>query len=220
MKGIKFGELHSFNDLNLILSACEITPATPKETYIELPGGDGSLDFTEVHGEVKYNDREACKFTFTMNPSDGLSDEDWENKKKEVSNKLNGKYFEKIILDSDPGYYYQGRCRMEEYASDRRIRKIVVSARLKPYKYKKDITEKTFTLSSTAKTVTLINSRKTAVPEITCSADNQKIVFGSVTKTLSKGTHKVLDIQLVEGDNSIKISGSGTMKFIYQEADL
>ena len=96
----------------------------------------------------------------------------------------------------------------------------MVSARLKPYKYKKDITEKTFTLSSTAKTVTLINSRKTAVPEITCSADNQKIVFGSVTKTLSKGIHKVLDIQLVEGDNSIKISGSGTMKFTYQEADL
>lgn len=220
MKGITFDEIHSYKDLNLILSKCEITPAVPKEIYVDLPGGNGSLDFTEAHGEVKYDDREDCRFTFVMNPSGGISDEDFEQKKKEVCNQLNGKYFDKITLDSDPDYYYQGRCRIDEYASNRMIRTIVISARLKPYKCKQFITAKSFTLSSTAKTVILTNSRKTVVPEITCSADNQKIEFGSIIKTLSKGTHKILGIRFVEGDNRVTISGSGTMKFTYQEADL
>ena len=83
-RGISFGNIHSYYDLNLILSKAEIPPAEPKENYIDLPGGNGSLDLTEVHGEVKFKDREGCKFTFTMNPSSDLSDAAYEEKKTEV----------------------------------------------------------------------------------------------------------------------------------------
>ena len=219
-RGISFDGIHSYNDLDLILSKVEIPPAVPKEEYIDLAGGNGSLDLSEVHGEVKYKDREGCKFIFTMNPANDLSDSAFELKKTEVSNALNGKYIEKITLDKDSAFYYQGRCKVDQYLSDRRIRQIVVTARVKPYKFKQNKTVATFSLTSTEKTVTVKNSKMSVVPLITCSANNTKVSFGSLATTLNAGTHEILDFQLKQGDNLFKVSGSGTIKFEYQEGDL
>lgn len=216
--GISFGEIHSYRDLNLILSAVDIQPAAPKTNYVDITGGDGSLDLTESLGEVRYNDRE-CSFTFSMNPAGGLSDADFEEKKTEVSNALNGKRF-KIILDKDDLYYYSGRCEVSEYLSDRRLRQIVVNATVHPYKFKKNVTVISHELSSVDEVVTIRNSRRSVVPEITCTNDNTKCVLGTVEQMLSAGTHKILDFQLKHGNNLFTVSGTGTITFKYQEADL
>lgn len=219
-RGISFDGIHSYYDFDLILSKVEIPPAVPKEEYIDLAGGNGSLDLSEVHGEVKFKDREGCKFTFTMNPANDLSDSAFEKKKTEVSNALNGKKIERITLDKDSDFYYQGRCKVDQYLSDKRIRQIVVTARVKPYKLKQNKTVSIFALTSNEQTVNIRNSRKTVVPIITCSANNTNVSFGSLSKTLSAGTHEILDFQLKHGDNIFKVSGSGTIKFEYQEGEL
>ena len=213
-KGITFNDIHSYRHLNLILSKAEISPAPPKENIIDLPGGDGSLDLTESFGEVKYGDR-ACTFTFTMNPAGDLSDSAFEDKKTEVSNALNGLACN-ITLDKDAGFYYKGRTTVSEYLSDRRLRQIVVTAIVRPYKLKNELTEVAAALTLTAQTLVLENGRKRVVPEITCTAD-AKVVFGSGTFNLSKGTHKILEICLTEGSNEVKVSGSGMVTFRYQE---
>ena len=213
--GISFDAVHSYNDLNLILSDSDIPPANPKTTYVDIPGGDGSLDLTEAHGEVKYNDRD-CKFTFTVSPAASVT---WEEKKTEVSNTLNGKNC-KITLDKDGGYYYLGRCTVDDYLSDKKINQIVVSAKVKPYKFKQTETSVSFSLSQTQKTVTVTNGRKVVSPTIVCTNDNTTVIFGSITKTLSAGTHKVLDIRFTEGTNTLTVSGSGTITFKFQEGDL
>lgn len=215
--GISFDDIHSFYDLDLFLAknGVSIPPAQPKTNFVDLAGGDGSLDFTEAHGEVKYNDR-PCKFTFTVNPS---SDMTFDEKKTQVSNALNGKRC-KIILDKDDEYYYMGRCAVNDYLQDKRILQIVVTATVSPYKLKKHETVKTFTLTGNEQTVILTNGRKSVVPEITCTNDNTKVVFGNVTKTLNAGTHKILDIYFKKGDNILKLSGSGSVTFKYREGEL
>ena len=213
--GVYFGEVHSFYDLNLVLAPFVPAPAKPKTNYIDLPGGDGSLDLTEVHGEVKFYDRDFT-FTFTVQPSDNMT---FDEKVTQVSNALNGKKC-KITLDRDEGYFWEGRCTVDQYLQDRNLKKIIVKATVKPYKLKKKKTVSTFALSSIEQTVNIRNGRKNVVPEITCSADNTVVMFGSVSKTLSAGTHKILDFQLKERDNIFKISGSGTIKFEYQEGEL
>ena len=218
MKGIKFNDIHSYNNLNLVLSGSVIPPALPKTNYIDIVGGNGTLDLTEVHGEVKYNDRD-CTFTFTMHPSDDLTDEGFEKKKTEVSNALNGKQC-KIILDKDSDYYYLGRCTVSDYLSDKRIRQIVVTAKVAPYKYKINETVVTAELTSELQSITLSNGRKFVVPEITCSDDNASVVFNDNTYTFNAGTHKNLGIQLVEGENIMKVTGTGTIEFRYREGDL
>lgn len=213
--GVYFGETHSYYDLNLILSAVDIPPAPPKTNFVEVPGADGSVDLTEAHGEVKFSDRE-CSFTFTMLPTDSST---YEEKKTEVSNLLNGRML-KITLDKDDDYYYLGRCEVSNYESDRNIKQIVITATVKPYKFKQNVTIMKFDLSDTPRAVSLVNSRKTVSPTIECTNDNTVIAFDGATFNLSAGTHKVLDIQLKEGNNAVTISGKGSVTFTYQEGAL
>lgn len=212
MNGIWFDNIHSFNDLNLVLSKVEIPPATPKTNFVEIPGADGSVDLTEAHGKINYNDRDGAKFTFTVFPFD-----DFEEKKKQVSNLLNGQR-KKVIVDKDPDYFWDGRCSVDSYASDKNLHQIVISAKLAPYKLKKHLT-RVVVPSGENNAVCLTNGRKTAVPTIICTADTT-IVFNGNTFSVNAGTHKILNIELFEGDNHITVTSTGSVEFNYQEGDL
>ena len=212
MKGIWFDNIHSYNDLNLILSKVNIPPAIPKTSYVDIPAGDGSVDLTEALGEVKFADREAT-ITFTVLPTDNFED-----KKKEISNLLNGVRFGQIIVDKDPNYYWIGRCKINEYASDKNIHKIVVGAILAPYKLKVSQTVVNVPKGKNVP-VTLENGRKRVVPTITCTED-ATIVFGGNTYEISAGTHTLLDIVLTFGNNTVTVTSDDTVTFSYQEGDL
>ena len=216
--GVLFDDIHSFYDLNLILSAVEITPASPKTTYVDIPGADGSIDLTEAHGEVKYSDR-SITCTFTMNPTGDLSEAAWEEKKTEVSNRLSGKAC-RITLDKDPDYYWQGRCTVNSFKSNKRLRQIVVTGKIRPYKLKQHETSMTFALTETKRTVSLPNSRQSVCPVITCTDDDTEIIFNGNTFNFSAGSHKDLNIRFTEGSNALTISGTGRVTFSYQEGDL
>ena len=214
MNGVLFDNIHSYNDLNLILAPFSPAPATPKTTFVDIPGGDGTIDLSEAHGEVKFDDREFT-FTFSINPTETMT---FDEKTKQVSNALNGKRC-KITLDRDPDYYWQGRCIVNKYACDKKKKQITVKAVVAPYKLKQDDTTVIVNLKSTAQTITLTNGRKSAVPSITCTG-NTVIVFNGGTYNLAAGTHKVLDIRLTEGQHQVQVSGSGTVTFTWTEGDL
>lgn len=215
MNGVKFNELHSYDNLNLILAPFVPTPATVKTVYIDIAGGNGTLDLTEAHGEVKYNDREFA-FTFTVKPSESKT---FDEKVTEISNALNGKKC-KITLDRDAAYYWEGRCFVDQYLQDRNLKQIVIKATVKPYKLKQQETTVSFDLSSTEKEVIVMNGRKSAIPRIICTDDNTNVTFGATTYTLNAGEYRTLDICFVEGENHLKLSGAGTITFVYQEGDL
>lgn len=211
MQGICFDKIHSFYDLNLVLSSVDIPPATPKTNYVEIPGGDGSVDLTEALGEVRYKDRE-CKFVFTVFPSD-----DFEVKKTEISNLLNGRRF-KITVDKNPDYYWIGRCAVNDYASSKNLHQITVGATVSPYKLKNNLTTIIITAGENV-AATLPNSRKTAIPTITCTAETT-IIFNGNEYALSAGTHKILNVELVAGENQIAVTSAEPVTFVYQEGDL
>lgn len=214
--GVNFGEIHSYYDLGLILSAVDIPAAVPKTNYIDIPGGDGSLDLSEVHGDIKYSDRE-CTFTFTV--SESISESEWEERKTLVCNALNGRAF-RITLDKDSDYYYTGRCAVSGYAVNKRLRQIAVKAIVNPWKYRQEVTVNTFDLTTKIRSIEIINARKSVCPSITCTDDNTVVTFGGSTYYFKAGTHKVLDIRFKEGTNAIQISGTGKITFTWQEADL
>ncbi len=214
-KGIYFDDIHSYYDLNLILAPFVPVPAEPKTNYIDITGGDGSLDLTEGLGEVRYKDR-TFEFAFTIHPSEKMS---FDEKVSQVSNALNGKKC-KITLDRDPEYYWDGRLTVNKYAQNKKLGQISVKATVRPYKLKQNETVASFELSTEETEITLKNGRKSVVPEITCTNDNVTVVFGNITETLSAGTHKILDIYLKEGNNILKVSGSGIVTFKYQEGEL
>lgn len=211
MKGIWFNQIHSYADLNLVLSNPVIPPAQVKTNYVDIPGADGCADLTEAHGKVRYKNRE-CTFTFTVFPYD-----DFEQKKTEVSNLLNGHRC-KIILDKDPEYYWEGRCAVNDYQSDKNLHKIVVGASVAPYKLKINPTN-VIVSPGENKVVNMQNGRKSAIPTIKCEADTT-IKFGDTTFNFGAGTHRDLDIELVEGSNQVTVTSTQPVEFTYQEGDL
>ena len=211
MKGIWFDNLHSYSDLNLILSKAEIPPAVAKTNYIDIPGGDGSIDATEAHGEVKYKDRQ-CKFTLSVLPSD-----DFEEKKREVSNLLNGMRC-KIVLDKDPDWYWEGRCSVDSYASNKNMHQIVIGAVVKPYKLRIKETSVVYP-AHFHNFKTLYNERKKVVPTITTTA-KASFSFNGNVYSVDAGTHTILDIQLLQGENRLLISSTGEATVTYREGAL
>lgn len=215
--GINFDDIHSFYDLNLVLSAVEIPPALPKVNYIDIPGGDGTIDLTEANGEVRYYDRDGCKFTFSVHPSETMS---FEAKKTQVANALNGKYFDSVVLDKDSEYQYSGRCTVNEWLQDKNLKQIIVTAIFAPYKLKRSDTVVSIALTETPQIITLMNSKRRVVPVVTCTG-GATIETASATYNLSAGTYDNLyEIYLSEGSNGLKVYGSGTVTFTYREGDL
>lgn len=215
MRGIKFDNIHSFYDLNLVLSTVTIPPAKVKTSYVDIAGADSSLDLTEALGEVRYKDKD-LKFTFTVHPDDKLT---WEEKISQVANAISGKRC-KVTLDRDSAYYWDARCVVSDNKKKGKIKQITVTATAKPYKLKQNATVAVFALSETVQAVTLRNDRKSVVPKITCTNENTVVVFNGNSYTLGAGEHKVLDICFKQGDNILMISGNGKITFTYQEGAL
>lgn len=213
-KGIYFNDLHSYNDFNLILTDAYIAPAKAKTDYVDIPGRDSALDLTEALGEVKYNDRD-CRFTFVVHTKDTKT---YEQKLSEVSNSINGKKMQ-IILDADNEYYYSGRVHVDEHSLKGNLRKIMVTGKVEPYKYKHNKTVVSVSVTGEAQEIILTNERMSVVPEFTCTGETT-IIFGNITHTMNAGTHIFADILLKQGENVLTVSGSDTLTVLYQEGAL
>lgn len=230
MNGVTFGTKHSYNDFGLILSSKSISLPKAKTKTVEIPGADGVLDLTEcLTDDVKYQNR-TLQFTFTV--VDPLAS--WAAVLSEVTNFLHGRKL-RIYMDWDKNYYYEGRCSVNQFKSDKRIASIVIDCDCDPYKIEKNSSSDpwvwdTFsfvdgiiyinkvTVSGSA-TATLINRRKVVSPTFTCSAA-MTATFEGVTYNLPTGTTTILDIRLQEGENIISFRGNGTVQIDYKGGSL
>lgn len=213
MKGVTFGDKHSYYEWGLLLSGKEIQSPSPKSNIIEIEGGDGVLDLTDFFGDVKYSNR---KLTFEFSKMDIVPD-GFLALFSLVQNTIHGRKM-KVTLDDDPANYYVGRVTINEWKSEKNLGQIVIEVDAEPYKYKAAETVVSRAVSGTA-AITLTNSRKRVVPVITTNAE-LTISFGNYSGTFSAGTFTIPELELVEGDNLVNVSGTGTITFRYQEGGL
>lgn len=210
MKQITFGTLKSYDDLHLILASKEIGSPKEKKNTIPIEGADGELDLTEFFGSVKYDNR-TLKFSFSSvaYPFAGHY--------SMVLNALHGQKVH-VVLDEDPDWYYVGRLSVSPYTSDKNIGKIDIEADCEPYKYKKNETVISKVVSN-SETIVLPNSRKRVIPTIKTTAA-MKFEYGGRTTQVNAGTFLIPTLELVEGDNEVTVTGTGTVTFSYREGGL
>lgn len=215
-RGTDFGGIHSHRDLNLIQQTVEESPAEPKLNLIDIPGANGSVDLSEQPaGRVVYNNR-TIRWVFGLYPG-----ENWAAKHRQVSRALNGRRC-RITLDEDPDFYYDGRVAVKEYARDQTLRQITVEATCAPYMLKQMETVRTETISTTERSIVLPNEHKPVIPLITVTTPTV-VGFNGNSFSLTAGSHRFLDIELLEGVNVLTAkttSGSGTITIKYQEGSL
>lgn len=212
MKGIRFDGLHTYNDFGLIQGKKTLGSPAVKKYHLDIPGADGVLDMTEFHGEPTYENVKH-KFEFSI----AAPHSEFPSHFSKVKNALHGRKG-RIILDDDPSFYYLGRADVSDFTDEKGIGHIVIECDCEPYKYKLQQTIVTATISET-ETVVLTNSRKRAVPEITTTAA-MTIAFGDGIWTTSAGTYTIPELELVEGDNLVTVTGAGEITFAWVEGSL
>lgn len=213
MNSVIFGTKDSYTDFGLLLMPKERPKPSPKYEYVSIPGRSGDLDFTEWAGEIFY---ENLEFPLEFYMVDAIKE--WDSKLRTITNYLHGKKMQ-VTFSDDPDYYYIGRITVNELSSDKALGTLSIDCNFEPYKYKKDITSKSYTVSA-GNEYTFENGRMKTTPTLTLS-DAMTIEFEGTSYSLTAGTSKNLDIQFKEGTNTIKVTtGTGTLKAEYQEGSL
>lgn len=129
MSGIQIGDKHTEKDWGLLWIDLEIGAPDIQSNFITVPYRNGLLDLTESeHTRVRYANR-TLSFSFFYR-SDMRN---WKDVYSEIMNYCHGKH-QRIILDSDPFYYYEGRMRVSSKKEDALHASLTISVDAQPYR--------------------------------------------------------------------------------------
>lgn len=206
---VSFDDITSYS-LGLLLIEKNIGTATPKTNYIDIPGADGKLDLTESFGEVKYSNR-SISFKFVTR---GNHDDVYDN----VMNALNGKLFN-IELSDDKGYFFRGRISVSDWSEDNAFGYLNITADCEPYRYKKEVTKTSITLTADPQNITLINNGRTVMPKFTATGKGSITLNENIVEfSASEFTNPF--ITLKNGSTTLSVKGDGSLGIEYQERRL
>ena len=128
---ITFGDKNTWDDWHLIPSSRpHIAPPQPKISTVEVPGRNGTVDLTEtLTGTPTYEDRSGS-FQFIV-ANDYW---DWTVAYSTIMEYLHGQKM-RIVLEDDPGFYYEGRFSVNQWASGKTNSSITIDYVIYPYKH-------------------------------------------------------------------------------------
>lgn len=215
MSGVKIGNKHSADDFGMLMTDFSVSPPEPQTFYVDVPFRDGSLDFSTAMtgGVVKYKNRTV---TAAFKTQDRTSDS-WKSRYHTFINYVQGQKL-KIIFDYDPEYYYLGRITCDASKDDQVIGTATITATCDPYKYKLSPTVREYDVKGTL-SIGPLNGRMPTVPTVTTDAEIT-VKFNGSTIVFPPGTRKDPSLLFVEGYNHMELTGTGHIKFEYQEGEL
>ena len=207
MDGARFGDRLSYENYEAIMNYARIIPPSVKENYVDVAGGDSSIDLTEAVGGVVYDDGE-IEFKFTLKDR---------NKKDQMKNDLHGKRMQ-IVLEREPEFYYDGRIRCTKEEWNKGLYELYFSAKVKPYKYESIYKIHMEDVDGT-KEIILQNTRMPTIPQITITGVIS-LVYEGMKYNMEEGVYQIPEITFFEGRNIINVSGKGSIKFQYRRGQL
>ena len=208
-----------------------VQPPVPKTYYQDVPGADGSLDFSTVNaGRITYERR-----TVTLNFGCGYPINDWPVIFSDILQKFHGQ-IGKLIFDDDPMYYYIGRMEVSDYNRVQSLGTFTITVQADPYKYEitagdeewlwdaldfeKGVIREYGNLAVSGEYRLIVDgTKKWIIPEIVVSKD-MSVTFGGKEYALTTGNNKIYDIVLKEGENLLVFKGTGTVTVRYRGAVL
>lgn len=107
------GGVHTWDNWEAYWTDVEIGAPDVEKYQVEVPGRPGVLDLSEVlTGAPVFHNREVT-ITLTY-PGSGAQ---WHEEYSDMLGQLHGQAVQ-MVMDSDPGYYYEGRCEVSSQRQD------------------------------------------------------------------------------------------------------
>lgn len=224
-------KIHTYTDWKLKWYNLEISSPKAKTYTIDIPGMDGELDLTEsLMGDVKYDNR-TLKLSFEVE-GDYYS---WATLSSKFNNFCHGRKV-KVILDTDPNYYWEGRISLSSTKDDYSYGEVELTMDAGAYKLEKYssledwiwddfsfedgiIREYKDLKVNGSLQVIIPGRRKKIYPYITCS-NAMQVTFNGSTYNLPRGTVQALGIELSDVENKLTFSGYGTVSINYRGGSL
>ncbi len=131
IQSITFGSKNTWDDWKLLAKERPVfAPPKVKTTYIDIPGGNGSIDLSQsLTGYPIYENRTG---SFKFRVMNGYAE--WQDRYSEIMNYLHGKKMKAVLAD-DPDYYYYGRFTVDSWDSGDTWSEITIGYEVEPYKW-------------------------------------------------------------------------------------
>lgn len=224
-------EVDTFDDWKIVPESRPlVSPPDVKTEYLDIPGADGSLDYTEALSGLKYTNREGSWTFYVLNPLANIGGKylKWNELYSLILKTVHGKR-KRIWLESDPDYYYTGRIFVDQWNSNKDYSKITLKYIIDPWKYPINTTSNrdwlwnelfdntiyygTFDVVG-QKYRNLINpSSEPITPSFYCTSE-MTVTFGSNKYTVPSGT-STSKFKIVTGDNHMLFEGNGRVTVDY-----
>lgn len=231
--GVTFADkIHTEKDWGLKLISVYIPMPQPKTQLVDIPGGDGSIDLTEVNtGRPAYKDRSGLELTFDL--MDG-SYKVWFTKYSQFAESVHGRKV-KMILDDEPDHYYMVRLEIDGEKTNPVYGQITLKGTAEPFKYDLQSSEepwlwdsfnfqtgvirtlKDVVISSTNRNVKILGAGIDTPPVfVVTQADNLKLTHGGRTYALKVGRNRFPAVRVGKQDVTLAFSGTGKMTVEYR----
>lgn len=217
--GVLFNGMNTKDDLGMImLDDLKISAPSVKSAYVDVPGINGSLDYSEaLVGYPLYEDRTV---TFTLF---GQYDEPTLAQARKVfSARFNGRVV-RVETPDLPGYYWRGRVSMSDYGAYNSGR-IGVSMIAYPYRLRRDITERDFIIDANETlNIVLHNDGMPTIPTFICTSactltDEDGNTYSLAANTSFKSTAFTIKGEILSF--SATCASAGVLTVRYQEGTL
>lgn len=219
---ITFGSKNTWDDWHLIPKSRPVFNPPPVKThFVEIPGGDGSIDLsTALAGRPLFGNRVG---SFEFYVENGFKD--WSALYSEIMVYLHGQKM-RAVLEDDPAYFYEGRFTVNAWKSEQQRSTIVIDYNVNPYKRDTRASDEdwiwdTFNFETGIAryyedlTVTnrldlvVIGDVMPAIPTIIASANGMSVEFNGIGHSLNKGENVLSLIKIQNGENHISFFGNG-----------
>lgn len=229
--GITFADQwHTERDWNLHPVRIYISMPEVKEQVIDIPGGDGAIDLSEINGRPMYGMR-TVELEYHLR---NVDNEKWNSIYSEIGAAITGKKV-KMVLDDDPDHYYMARLKVDGEKTDYVNAELTFSGTAEPFKYDLVATNEpwlwdTFNfetgvireieeveITAENNTVTIIGAGIDTPPVFVVSqADNLKLTYGGRTYTLKVGRNRFPAVRVGKEDVTLTFSGTGKFEVEYR----
>ncbi len=129
--GVTFDEQwHTEDDWKLKPVRIYISMPEVKEQKIDIPGGDGTIDLTEINGRPSYGMRRV-ELEYDL---PNINNQEWHEIFSEIGAAIAGRKI-KMVLDDEPDHYYMVRLKVDGEKTDYINGEITLSGTAEPFKF-------------------------------------------------------------------------------------